>query len=132
MREVTLPSGRVAVINPASLGEALDLKEAVFDAISKVIPKDGSVQEIIGSALCTVQSSKDVRSAMSKCFLRCTINKEKVTPEMFDGKFEDYATLEMEVFRENFLPFTEGLLSSLGTLVSKLAEIMENLPENYQ
>jgi hypothetical protein len=128
MVEITLPSGRSATINCASLSEALDLKEAIFRSITaagKFFGQDASVAQIITVALCSIESSREVRDALFKCFARCLIDKEKITPQSIEDNFQDYSAIAIEVIAMNFLPFMEGLSASVERLKPQLTQAVD-------
>jgi threonine aldolase len=108
MAELTVPSGAVVVINPASWKEAKQLKKA----IEREIALTGSLSL---PAVLLVDSSDAVDAALAPCLARCLYDNEKIIEKTFDDPKAraDYYDIVVACVKENLAPLAESLLLKL-------------------
>jgi hypothetical protein len=126
-----LIDGNDLQISLASFEEAIDLKDAVEEAIKKaniniefegdeskpLSISDNSFNSLIKTVL-NIDNSKEVRRCLFKCAKRCLWNKSEINQDLFE-KIENrkhYYAIMFEILKETLSPFLEGLLSKLKGL----------------
>lgn len=129
-----------AVINQASMADALNLKRVFFkelangnidiNNIKNQIEKSGSIQDLIKkfdfntiiNAAFNIMGSEELDSALIQCLSKSTYNKEKININTFDDEKarEDYYELIIKCAEINLAPFMKGLVSALQGLGNKL------------
>jgi hypothetical protein len=117
------------IITVASFEEAIDLKDAVEEAIkqsnlslefsgkeSTEVSED-SFSSMIKTVL-SIDNSRKVRDCLFKCAERAVWNKTKIDKQFFENvenrKF--YYAIMFEILKANLMPFIEGLFSKLKGL----------------
>ena len=135
MVEFVSKSGAEIVINMAPWLDAKRLKAAIEKeaAVAGVKLDDlkADVSVLISTAL-SVDSSEAVDAALWACLVRCTRNKEKITPATFnteEGR-QDYYEIMLECLKVNFSPLFGSLLSVLpeDLLAAMTAKKAESAP----
>ena len=103
-KELTLPSGAILSISSASFREGHNLFKAVMKELGTL---DMSL-EINTKLRIKLISSDEIEKALWPCMARCTYDKVKITPEMFDaveGSVNDFLEIALEVLGFNLDPF---------------------------
>lgn len=125
MREITLPSGAILKIQPATFAEAKDLHQAILEEI-KQIRYDGPFHSFnfFKEAICSLFSSKNVQKYLEKCLKRCLYNDFRIDDSTFEKKetWVDYTDVLHEVGKENIDPFMDRLCALLNTYHVKAVE----------
>ena len=131
--EFTTENGAEVMIKEADFISSLKLKNAVLKAIkdsgvdiAKIDLEKitvGSLEPLIAIVL-SADTSDDVQSAIFKCLLRCTYNKEKITESVFEktAARKDYYEIVIACLKENLSPFFESPILKLKGLVPKASE----------
>lgn len=116
MEKKELPSGAELVINLAPFEEAFELTQALAEEFKSTNVSFGDTKSLTKDVVCTAISSKKIMAAMWKCMARCTYNKFKITPEIFESEKarEDFFDVVMEVGTVNAGPFVRRLFAELS------------------
>lgn len=114
MKEVICPSGAVLKIGHTPFEESLALNEAVIEELKTVsISSETEMATLYKELFCIGFSSKKIKAALWVCLSRCTYNSGNGDLKIDKGTFDpvntrqDYATVCMEVAKENITPFTK-------------------------
>lgn len=129
MTEFTATSGAKVKINPADFRSAMALKSSIAKEISNSdfevsgfnLEKDINIADFAKLAL-SVDSSPAVYKALFDCLARCTYDGQKITEATFEdiNARKDYYEIVIACLKENLLPFFNGLVSKLNTIMDKL------------
>jgi hypothetical protein len=135
-------------ITPATFDEAMDLKDAVEDAVKSGklnidieeakegidnISSVGSINsESLTSLINTILSidnSKTVRKSMFVCAERALLGNDKINKDFFEKveNREYYYEIMFEIIKVNLMPFFKGLFSKLSGsgIMGSLANILK-------
>ncbi|RPJ58269.1 MAG: hypothetical protein EHM12_08270 [Dehalococcoidia bacterium] len=137
-------------ITPSTFDEAIDLKDAVEEAINKgnlnldlssikdvSDGEDGEDKGPLSSVsnetvtsfvktLLSVDMSKKVRNCLFVCAERAVVGTEKINKDFFEkvGNREYYYEIMFEIMKVNISPFFKGLFSRL--LTTDMAGVVKN------
>lgn len=124
MTEIKLPSGAMLMINPAPFADAKALYQAMLKEVKQISfdPKTDIDTEFIKNVFCTGFSSEIIEAKVWECMKRCTYNKEKLVPDIFEPveARDDYFTVCFEVAKENIAPFTKSLYAQYSHILDLL------------
>lgn len=142
MKFTTQNNNKEVMIGVASLEDAFALQDAILSTLKDngldLEGFDGDMMQqdvsailpaILSSGM-SLLASKDVRSGLFDCFLKCTYDGEKITTRTFEdvAAREDYYEVAMACVKANCAPFLKSLLSgfsSLGLDQTKLGSILK-------
>jgi hypothetical protein len=129
MKEIKLPSGAILKITHTPFADSWAFNEAVLEEVKALnINSKTDVMEIYKSVLCVGFSSPKIKSALWKCFERCTYNSGKgefrITQDTFEPEEarQDYTQVCIEVAKYNIGPFVKAHSS----LFNQAQEILKN------
>lgn len=103
-KEKVLGSGAVLNMTSGCFKEGHTLFKAVMTELGSL---DGNL-ELNTKLRIKLISSENIERALWPCMARCTYNKVKVVPEMFDnveGSIDDFLDIALEVLGFNLDPF---------------------------
>jgi hypothetical protein len=117
-RKVTLPSGAILKIAPASFVKAHGLFQAVMRQVGASASPSKNGLDSFKKTLSLTLGSEEVYQHVTNCWEKCLYfdgNVDlRISAELFDKNpkaKEDYIAIFLEVEIENVLPFLSGLLS---------------------
>lgn len=141
MVEILTTNNVKAVIELASMREALHLKRVVFKELSKAgIDLDGLLSlkgqnlkdldtndmnlNSLVSAVFSIIGSEELDNALIECLSRSRYNREKITLETFEDEKarEDYYEVLMKCAEINLTPFFKGLVSTCNQVMEKVVK----------
>lgn len=129
-RELTLPSGKTLLIQPADFKTAKDLYKAFAEEFLKLdINEDTDVKwGVIKNLVCSALASDKIEKCLWECFKTVTIDKLKIDQQTFEpvDARDDWFTVCMEVARDNVLPFTRSLMPWFLVLLEKARSSLES------
>lgn len=135
-------TGNRIVINPASFGEVLKLKNVLFGELkshSLGLKLTGNTNELLNKeidftavldflkdVLIGADISEEVDAALWACLKNCTYQTTyRIDKDLFDKvpeAREDYYEIIISCIEENLRPFIKSLVSKWSTLAPKLGE----------
>lgn len=126
--EFVTKGNKKAVINPASLDKAFNLKSCVERALLKYNIKlfdalnDLSYEELFNLGM-MIDSDPDVFDACFECLDKSTYNDVRITKAVFEDEATrgDLYEVLFYCLKVNIFPFFKYLLSSLGTSKAQAA-----------
>lgn len=100
----------------------VSLKGIKLDKMEEVLSKDvdEDIFKTIIQEIMTIEADNELTDAIFKCAKKSTINKEKITKQMFEENFEMWELvipLKIEVLRYNVMPFFKGLQSTFNRIM---------------
>lgn len=127
MKEVVFKNGHVLKVMPAPFADAQELLEALSAEAAKIpVVSQGEVGELCKNLICSVISSRAVKSALKKCLIRSTydggqgdLKIEDDTWTTFEAR-ENYIDSCTEVIEENVRPFMKSLYALFGRLIGEV------------
>lgn len=134
MAEITLPSGKVAVINIADFEDGMRLQNRLIKEAAKEGVKDFDVKKLLGAfqtgnimgadidvnailmAAIGAATSDSVYEAIWPCLKKSSYDGERITRATFDaeGARGDFYPIAIECCKVNLSPFWRPLLSELN------------------
>lgn len=123
--ELKFDNGDEAVINIASIQNALSLKNAISKALLaqgvKLANIDLNNVDSLLDAILATDSDESVNKAIFNCLAKSTYNKEKITLDIFEDENarENYYEIIINCLKINLTPFLKPLISKLKDLVAK-------------
>lgn len=141
-KEIKLKSGKILIINTASVSEVKTLKNVIFTEMKKyplgikllgntvnVLDKQidfTAVFDFIKDVIISIDTSDEAESAIYDCLKHCVYDRvHKVTPELFDEleeTREDYYEIIYACVEHNLSPFIKSLISTLSTLLERVGK----------
>ena len=141
-KEIKLKSGKILIINTASVSEVKTLKNVIFTEMKKyplgikllgntvnVLDKQidfTAVFDFIKDVIISIDTSDEAESAIYDCLKHCVYDRvHKVTPELFDEleeTREDYYEIIYSCVEHNLSPFIKSLISTLSTLLERVGK----------
>jgi len=132
MPEVKLPSGAILKLGHTPFEESLALNEAILKELKGLsFTTKTEMGSLYKDLVCIGFSSELIKSALWKCFSRCTYNDIKITPDSFESidAREDYTTVAMEVTKHNVLPFVKAHSVEFSQILEALKSSQESKPQ---
>lgn len=132
MIEKKLPSGAILKIHVAPFSDAKALYQAVLKELKTVDVKSKTeMASVFKDLACIGFSSKEIETALWKCFERCTYDSgkgdlriDKDTFEPIESR-EDYIVVCMDVARENIFPFVKSLYAEFSALLAMTENVQK-------
>lgn len=129
MKEVRLPSGAILKISVAPFAEAKALYQAILKELRTVqVNSKLDMAALYKDLACAGFSSSEIEAAIWRCLGRCTYNDGKGDFKITEATFEpvknrdDYLKVQVEVVKENVLPFVKSLSVEYAHIFQVLTE----------
>lgn len=126
-KEVTLPSGAILKIAPATFAESKALYQAMLEeAVHINIGSQGELGNVFKDLFCMGFASKKIEACLEACFKKCIYNDGKGDLKIDKDTFEpvsareDYLTVCMEVAKENVSPFMKSLYAEYRRVLAMI------------
>lgn len=130
-KEITLPSGTIAVVNAAPFSEAYKLWQACAQELAqlKISTQTEINVDFIKNIYCIATSSEKIEAALRPCLRRCLYAGEKITEASFEKEDarQDFFPMMEEVLKSNILPFLKGQLLRWGINLAQLNDVIPTL-----
>lgn len=115
IQEIKLPSGATLKISHTPFEDSLALNEAIIEELKSVeMTSQTEMLTLYKALFCTGFSSPKIKTALWKCFSRCTYNNGTAELKIDKDTFQpnearqDYPVVCMEVAKYNVLPFVKS------------------------
>lgn len=123
---ITLPSGAELKITLSPFSVSKDLYQALLKELKalKLDPKAEVDVNFFKDLFCAAFTSKEVETALKKCFEKCIYNDSRITnvDDIFENENarDDYFTVCFEVAKANIMPFTKSLYAQYSHIFEML------------